>query len=86
MDPDTAPPSEDEVVDRLHRHLRSWLGAWPPSDELTIVGSARRQEPGWDGAIRPFAGVSTPEGTVLSVAPDRVEAVRAAGADLEKAL
>ncbi|CAA9244195.1 MAG: hypothetical protein AVDCRST_MAG10-1850 [uncultured Acidimicrobiales bacterium] len=86
MDPDTAPPSEDQVVDRLHRHLRSWLGAWPPADELTIVGSVRREEPGWDGAIRPFAGVSTPEGTVLSVAPDRLEAVRAAGADLEKAL
>ena len=86
MDADTALPSEDEVAARLHRHLRSWLGAWPPSDEVTIVGSARREQPGWDGVIRPFAGVSTPEGTVLSVAPNRLGAVRAAGADLEKTL
>jgi GNAT superfamily N-acetyltransferase len=74
------------VVDRLHRHLRSWLGAWPPTAEVTIVGSDRRAEPSWDGAIRPFAGVSTPEGTVLSVAPDRLDAARAAGSDLEKLL
>ena len=83
---DVALPPEDQVVDRLHRHLRNWLGVWPPSDEVTIVGSARRTEPGWDGAIRPFAGVSTPEGTVLSVAPEHVEAVRAAGNDLDTAL
>ncbi len=74
------------MVDRLHRHLRSWLGAWPPTAEVTLVGSARRAEPGWDGAIRPFAGVSTPDGTVLSVAPDRLDAARAAGSDLEKVL
>lgn len=79
-------PSEDEVINRLHRHLRSWLGAWPPVAELTIVGSARRAEPCWDGAVRPFAGVSTPEGTVLSVAPDRVEPARAAGVDLDEVL
>ncbi|CAA9250641.1 MAG: hypothetical protein AVDCRST_MAG10-2205 [uncultured Acidimicrobiales bacterium] len=64
MDPDTALPSEDQVVDRLHRHLRSWLGAWPPADELTIVGSVRREEPGWVPSdqpdvpawLRPFGG------------------------------
>ena len=61
-------------------------GAWPPSDEVTIVGSARRAEPGWDGAIRPFAGVGTPEGTVLSVPPEHVDALRAAGTDLDTAL
>ena len=83
MGPDIALPSEDEVVDRLHRHLRSWLGAWPAAAEVTIVGSARRAEPGWDGAIRPFAGVSTPEGAVLSVAPEHVDALRAAGDGLE---
>ena len=86
MGPDVALPSQDEVVDRLHRHLRSWLGAWPPAAEVTIVGSARRAEPGWDGAIRPFAGVSTPEGTVLSVAPHHVDELRAAGDGLEDAL
>ncbi|HEV2759344.1 MAG TPA: GNAT family N-acetyltransferase [Acidimicrobiales bacterium] len=86
MDRHNSLPSEDEVVDRLHRHLRSWLGAWPPAAEVTVVGSARRAEPCWDGAIRPFAGVGTPEGTVLSVAPDHVDVLRAAGDGLEEAL
>ena len=86
MDPDAALPSENQVVDRLHRHLRRWLGAWPPTEGVTIVGCARRAQPCWDGVIRPFAGVSTPEGTVLSVAPDRLDAVRAAGSRLEEVL
>ena len=86
MSSDPPLPAEDEVVDRLHRHLRNWLGAWPPTAEVTIVGSARRAEPGWDGAIRPLAGVSTPEGTVLSVAPDRLDAARAAGSGLDAVL
>ncbi len=50
------------------------------------MGSTRRSEPGWDGAIRPLAGVSTPEGTVLSVAPDRLDAARAAGSGLDGVL
>jgi GNAT superfamily N-acetyltransferase len=50
--------------------------------ELTIVGSPRRAAPAWDGHIYPVAGVETPEGTVLSVPPDVVEKVRAAGEDL----
>jgi GNAT superfamily N-acetyltransferase len=79
-------PSEDEVVDRLTRHLRSWLGAWPPTGEVTVASSPRRLEPGWDGRVRPFAGVSTPAGTVLSVTPDRVDAVRAAGSTLDDVL
>lgn len=86
MDPAPPLPPEDEVLDRLHRHLRSWLGAWPPSAEVTIVGSERRAEPCWDGAVRPLAGVSTPEGTVLSVAPHRLRAARSAGLDLEEVL
>lgn len=86
MDSLVALPSEHEVRDRLHRHLRRWLGAWPPTAEVTVVGSALRAEPGWDGAIRPFAGVSTPDGTVLSVPPDRVDAARAAGSDLDGVL
>ena len=88
MDADAALhlPTEDEVVDRLHRHLRSWLGAWPPSGEVTVVTSPHRTTPGWDGAIRPFAGVSTPEGTILSVAPDALDTVRGAGSTLEEVL
>jgi GNAT superfamily N-acetyltransferase len=79
-------PAEADVLDRLDRHLRSWLGAWPPPALVTVVGSERRTQPGWDGAVRPFAGVSTPAGTVLSVAPDRVDAVRSAGSTLEEML
>ena len=84
MDSDAPLPSAEEVADRLNRHLRSWLGAWPPVGEVTVVGSVRRTEPCWDGALRPLAGITTPEGTVISVAPDRLEAVRALGTDLEK--
>jgi GNAT superfamily N-acetyltransferase len=79
-------PAEAEVLDRLHRHLGAWLGAWPPSALVNVVGCDRRTEAGWDGAVRPFAGVSTPAGTVLSVPPDRVDAVRSAGATLEEIL
>lgn len=88
MDPDSdgALPDEEEVYDRLQRHLRGWLGAWPPSGEVTVVASPRRIEPSWDGAFRPFAGVATPEGTVLSVPPDRLDDVRAAGSNLEEVL
>lgn len=67
----------------LQHHLEDWLGSWPPpSPGLTVVGSHRRLTGGWDGRIRVVAGVSTPLGTVLSVPPDRVEAVRALGDDL----
>jgi GNAT superfamily N-acetyltransferase len=36
--------------------------------------------------VRPLAGVSTPEGTVISVPPDRLDAARAAGPGLEDVL
>ncbi|HVR33315.1 MAG TPA: GNAT family N-acetyltransferase [Acidimicrobiia bacterium] len=62
--------------ERLVRHLASWLGAWPPpSSGVTVVGSPRRTMPGWDGAVRILAGVSTPEGTIVSVPPAAVAAV-----------
>lgn len=86
LDVDGPLPDEDEALDRLHRHLRSWLGAWPPASKVTVVGCDCRTDPGWDGAVRPFAGVTTPAGTILSVPPDRVDAVRAAGATLEEIL
>lgn len=69
--------------ERLQRHLASWLGVWPPpAPGLTVVGSVRRVEPGWDGRVREVAGVATPEGTVLSVPPDSVTAVESLGPDL----
>lgn len=79
-------PGEEEVLDRLDRHLRRWLGAWPPTSMVAVVGCDCRTEPSWDGVVRPFAGVETPEGTILSVPPDRVDAVRAAGSTLEDIL
>lgn len=88
MDPhaDGRLPGEEEVLDRLHRHLEGWLGEWPPAAMVTVAGSHRRTEPGWDGAVRPFAGVATPAGAVLSVPPDLAGAVRAAGSTLEEIL
>lgn len=74
-----------DLAGRLERHLAGWLGAWPPAGPgtLTVVGSERRIRPGWDGTVYPVAGVATPEGAVLSVAPGLVEEVRAAGEDLK---
>ena len=68
--------------ERLTAHLSGWLGTWPPGQGLTIVGSRRRVEPGWDGEIRAVAGVATPTGTVLSVPPRCVDDVRRLGDDV----
>jgi GNAT superfamily N-acetyltransferase len=64
---------------RLYHHLVTSLGQWPAGQGLTVVGSNRRAEPGWDGRVYPVIGVATPTTTVLSVVPDRAEAVRRAG-------
>lgn len=74
-----APPGADEVRERLDRHLRGWLGSWPPTGGVAVVASARRAAPGWDGRVRPLAGISTPEGTILSVPPERLRAARGGG-------
>ncbi|HEX3620984.1 MAG TPA: GNAT family N-acetyltransferase [Acidimicrobiales bacterium] len=79
-------PPPHEVLDRLQRHLRGWLGAWPPMGEVTVVASARRRQPGWDGAVRPFAGVATPAGAVLSVPPEHLDAARSASGGLDDVL
>lgn len=75
-------PRPADVDARLVSHLRSWLGAWPPERALHVVGSTQRTVPGWDGVVRPLNGVATPDGTVLSVPPDAVAKVEAAGDDL----
>jgi GNAT superfamily N-acetyltransferase len=68
------------AVPALTAHLRTWLGAWPgPAPGLTVVGSAARTEPGWDGQVHAVVGVSDADGRgVLSVPPERVGAVRSA--------
>ncbi|MEV0715056.1 GNAT family N-acetyltransferase [Asanoa sp. NPDC050611] len=62
---------------RLYHHLVTWLGQWPIRQALQIVGSEKRLRPGWDGAVRPVAGLGTPDGVLMSVPPDKVDTVRA---------
>jgi GNAT superfamily N-acetyltransferase len=61
---------------RLRRHLAHWLGQWPATSELSVVGSARREQPGWDGAVHPLIGVGASQGVVLSVPLGQAERVR----------
>ncbi|WP_433533402.1 GNAT family N-acetyltransferase [Micromonospora sp. CA-263727] len=61
---------------RLHLHLATWLGQWPAGRGRHVVGSARRARPAWDGRLRPAIAITAGASTVLSVAPDRVAAVR----------
>ncbi len=70
--------------DRLTRHLRSWVGQWPPpAAGVTVVGDPARLEPTWDGTVRPLQGVSDGIGTVISVPPGAASAVsEAIGEDL----
>jgi GNAT superfamily N-acetyltransferase len=65
---------------RLFHHLVTWLGQWPAGPGLTVVGSNRRAEPGWDGRVHPVVGVGSPTGTVVSVAPSRADVVRSVSA------
>ncbi|MDQ3695503.1 MAG: GNAT family N-acetyltransferase [Chloroflexota bacterium] len=58
-----------EVGCRLEAHLRTWLGAWPPTRDLELVVWPGRDEPGWDGGVWPGLGVESPAGTVLSLSP-----------------
>jgi GNAT superfamily N-acetyltransferase len=67
-------------VHRLSAHLHSWLGYWPaPPGEVVVVGSPMRVGPGWDGRTRPFIGVASPEGMVLSVPPGTEPVLRRLG-------
>lgn len=74
-------PERDDAV--LVAHLRAWLGAWPPTEPISVVGAPVRMQPGWDGAVAPLVGVATPRRTLLSVAPDRHRAVAAVAGSLE---
>ncbi|MFE9869768.1 GNAT family N-acetyltransferase [Micromonospora sp. NPDC005686] len=62
---------------RVFLHLATWLGQWPAGPGLHVVRSYRRALPAWDGRLRPALAVTADGSTVLSVAADRVEAVRA---------
>ncbi len=72
--------SAHERRSRLTAHLATWLGRWPGEGRgLTVVGSPRRVEPGWDGNVHAVVGVSDGGGCgVLSVPPAAVAAVTTA--------
>lgn len=56
----------------IARFLSDWLGRWPPTSERDIVGSPLRDEPGWDGKVRPVQGVAAADGRwVVSVSAAR---------------
>jgi GNAT superfamily N-acetyltransferase len=80
---ESAAPATRSPDDRLAAHLATWLGRWPGEGPgLTVVGSARRSEPAWDGDVYPVIGVSDADGSgVLSVPHAVVDAVRAALSD-----
>lgn len=70
----------------LERHLRAWLGSWPPELPLDVVGSEARTVPGWDGEVHRMIGVLDPDppelgepGLVLSVPPSAVEPLELLG-------
>lgn len=70
----------------LERFLAAWLTQWPPATTgpgLTIAASPDRLVPTWDGSIRPMVGVEAPDGrSVISVAPEAAQTVRALGPTL----
>lgn len=77
---------ENAVADRLADHLRTSLGAWPPPPGgLVVTTSEVRTTPGWDGVVRRFAALRTPEGAVVSVEPSLLEATRHLGPTLADA-
>lgn len=57
------------VRQRLDDHFIQWLGAIPIPDRTQFVVSAIRDQPGWDGKVRPIQGVTGPDGSVLAVSP-----------------
>lgn len=62
----------------LAAFLDEFLGAWPDTAGLTVVGADVRTRPGWDGAVRDVVGVGTPDRAVISVDPKLADGVRAA--------
>ena len=70
-------PRTEQPPPVVTRHLRQWLGAWPPAAALHVVGAAQRVSVGWDGRVHPALGVADVTGAaVLSVPPTVTDAVR----------
>jgi len=60
----------------LEKFLVEYLGGWPGTPGLTVVGASVRTQPGWDGSVRDVIGVRSPDGGVLSVRPELADTVR----------
>jgi GNAT superfamily N-acetyltransferase len=57
---------------RVEVFLDEWLGRWPPRSDRDLVGSPLRDDPEWDGKVRPVLGVRDGDGRwVVSVSPAR---------------
>lgn len=68
---DMPPATPDDITVRNRRdaHFIQWLGAVPQPNRAQLIVTSLRDEPGWDGKVRPIQGVTGPEGTVLAVSP-----------------
>lgn len=69
---------------KLVAHLQSWLGAWPPPPgEVQVIGSDRREAATGGKWWLPALAISAPHGTVLSLPPRAVDAVRQLPPDVD---
>jgi GNAT superfamily N-acetyltransferase len=53
----------------IERFLEEWLGRWPATSDRDVVAWPLRDEPGWDGHVRPVQGVAAGGRWVISVSP-----------------
>lgn len=61
----------------LPAHLRSWIGGWPPTTGVEVIGAEARTRPGWDGRVVPLRGLHDGSRTIIAVPPASVEDVTA---------
>jgi GNAT superfamily N-acetyltransferase len=67
---------QDLCVTELADFLAAYLGAWPGTPGLTVVGSEVRTRPGWDGQVQEVVGVAGKQTAVISVPPRVAQSVR----------
>lgn len=63
-------------VTQLVDFLAEYLGAWPDTPGLTVIGAEVRVRPAWDGRVNDVVGVAGPRTAVISVPPDAADSVR----------
>ncbi|HEY0410435.1 MAG TPA: hypothetical protein VGE42_09235, partial [Candidatus Dormibacteraeota bacterium] len=67
----------DTAAERLARHLRARLGAWPPAAAaVEVTGDPQREREHGGRWWMPAFAVASPEGAVLSVPPAAAERLR----------